>query len=62
MTKASDTPFAPDEVWSPNDVIALEMYAEYRDVPGPYRGAAWPVDSPQPCVLLIYWLRGAARR
>ena len=62
MTKEMDMPFAPDESWSPNDVIALEMYAEYRDVPGPYRGAAWPVDSSQPCVLVIYWLRGAARR
>jgi len=62
MTKEIDMPFAPDESWSPNDVIALEMYAEYRDVPGPYRGAAWPVDSSQPCVLVIYWLRGAARR
>ncbi|QJR34038.1 carboxypeptidase-like regulatory domain-containing protein [Gemmatimonas groenlandica] len=62
MTKSLDTPFAPDEAWSPNDVIALEMYAEYRDVPGPYRGAAWPVDSSQPCALVIYWLRGAARR
>lgn len=62
MMKEMDMPFAPDETWSPNDVIALEMYAEYRDVPGPYRGAAWPVDSSQPCVLVIYWLRGVARR
>ncbi len=62
MTKALDMPYAPDETWSPNDVIALEMYTEYRDVPGPYRGAAWPVDSSQPCVLLIYWLRGAAKK
>ena len=56
-----DRPFSPDRLWRPNDIVALEVYDKYDKVPERFRGDAWPVDSPQPCVLIVYWTRGAAR-
>lgn len=51
-----------DKFWSPNDVVAIEYYAEYRDVPPQYqRYAWWPPMNGQPCGLIVYWLRGADR-
>ncbi|WP_291160653.1 carboxypeptidase-like regulatory domain-containing protein [Gemmatimonas sp. UBA7669] len=57
-----DVTWKPDRIWRPQDIVALEVYDVYAKVPERYRGAAWPADSPQPCVLVIYWTRGAAKR
>lgn len=55
-------PFQPDEFWRPQDVVAIEYYAEHRDVPPQYqRFAWWPPIGGQPCGLIVYWLRGAER-
>jgi hypothetical protein len=49
-----------DPTLVPNDVVAIEYYAEYRDVPPQYqRYAWWPPIMGQPCGLIVYWLRGA---
>lgn len=49
-----------DAFWEPNDVVAIEYYPEYRDVPPQYqRYAWWPRLLGQPCGLIVYWLRGA---
>jgi hypothetical protein len=56
-----DRPFSPDRLWRPSDIVALEVYDKYEKVPERFRGDAWPVDSSQPCVLVVYWTRGAAR-
>jgi len=51
-----------DAFWEPNDVVAIEYYPEYRDVPPQYqRYAWWPRLLGQPCGLIVYWLRGADR-
>lgn len=51
-----------DHYWIPNDVVAIEYYPEYRDVPPQYqRYAWWPPLLGQPCGLIVYWLRGADR-
>ncbi len=53
---------SPDKFWDPEDVVAIEYYAEYRDVPPQYqRYAWWPPIGGQPCGLIVYWLRGADR-
>lgn len=50
----------PDDYWEPNDVVAIEYYPEYRQVPPQYqRYAWWPPLMGQPCGLIVYWLRGA---
>ena len=54
--------FQPDELWKPEDVVAIEYYQEHRDVPPQYqRFAWWPPIGGQPCGLIVYWLRGAER-
>ncbi len=50
----------PDDYWIPNDVVAIEYYPEYRQVPPQYqRYAWWPPLMGQPCGLIVYWVRGA---
>lgn len=49
-----------DPTLTPNDVVAIEYYPDYRDVPPQYqRFAWWPPVLGQPCGLIVYWLRGA---
>jgi len=49
-----------DDYWIPDDVVAIEYYTEYRQVPPQYqRYAWWPPLLGQPCGLIVYWLRGA---
>jgi len=51
-----------DDFWTPNDVVAIEYYPEYREVPPQYqRYAWWPPVMGQPCGLIVYWLRDADR-
>jgi hypothetical protein len=51
-----------DDYWIPDDVVAIEYYQEYRDVPPQYqRYAWWPPLMGQPCGLIVYWLRDADR-
>lgn len=58
-----DAEFQPDEYWTPQDVVAIEYYEQYRDVPPQYqRYAWWPPIGGQPCGLIVYWLRGASRK
>lgn len=52
--------FYPDELWLPNDVVAIEYYDEPAKIPTHYKPLAWPVLAPESCRLLIYWMRGAA--
>lgn len=53
---------SPDKFWEPSDVVAIEYYEHYRDVPPQYqRYAWWPPIGGQPCGLIVYWLRGADR-
>jgi hypothetical protein len=58
MEAGPDLGYKPDELWRPNDVVALEVYDEYSKVPVRYQRYAWPPFAPQ-CGLIIYWLRGA---
>lgn len=53
--------FPPDMVWRPIDVVAIEFYDAYAKIPARYRGY---VETPgeEGCQLVIYWLRGAAKR
>lgn len=54
--------FQPDAYWKPEDVVAIEYYADHRDVPPQYARFAWdPPVMGQPCGLIVYWLRGARR-
>lgn len=53
--------FQPDELWTPNDVVAIEYYERYNEIPPQYQGYAWPPSEGQPCALIVYWLRGADR-
>jgi hypothetical protein len=41
------------------DVIAIEYYQHYKDVPEVYQRFAWPKEEPAPCSLIVYWLREA---
>jgi hypothetical protein len=41
------------------DVIAIEYYQHYKDVPEVYQRFAWPKEEPSPCSLIVYWLREA---
>jgi CarboxypepD_reg-like domain len=41
------------------DVIAIEYYQYYRDVPDVFKRFAWPKEEPSPCSLIVYWLREA---
>jgi hypothetical protein len=55
-------PFQPDQLWKPEDVVAIEYYEQHRDVPPQYQRYAWhPPVGGQTCGLIIYWLRGAER-
>lgn len=52
----------PDPYWVPNDVVAIEYYPEYSQVPPQYqRYAWWPPVLGQPCGLIVYWTREADR-
>ena len=56
------TPFPPDLLWRPEDVVAIEYYDDHKKVPARYEMLAWtPPPGGQPCGLIIYWLRGAER-
>ncbi|MBX3134569.1 MAG: carboxypeptidase regulatory-like domain-containing protein [Gemmatimonadaceae bacterium] len=46
----------------PQDVVAIEYYPRYAEVPEQFRRYAWPSSSAQPCALLVYWLREAPPR
>lgn len=51
-----------DRHWEPIDVVAIEYYQHYRDVPPQYqRYAWWPPLMGQPCGLIVYWTREADR-
>lgn len=41
----------------PPDVVAIEYYTKYADVPEHFKRYAWPRDSTEGCALLVYWLR-----
>jgi hypothetical protein len=51
---------APDDIWQPQDVIAIEYYDNIRRVPAAYQRFAWPREEREGCALIIYWLRGAS--
>ena len=60
--EAPEAEFQPDELWTPNDVVAIEYYESHNEVPPQYkRYAWWPPILGQPCGLIVYWLRGADR-
>lgn len=50
----------PDEIWMPEDVVALEYYDNIRKVPAHYQRWAWPRQEREGCGLLVYWLKGAS--
>jgi len=39
------------------DVIAIEYYVDYADVPEAFKRYAWPRGAISPCALIVYWLR-----
>lgn len=41
----------------PQDVVAIEFYPAYADVPEAFKRYAWPRGTPEACSLLVYWLR-----
>lgn len=43
------------------DVVAIEYYRLYADVPEAFKRYAWPRTSTIPCSLIVYWLREARR-
>lgn len=58
-----DAKYQPDQLWKPEDVVAIEYYERHADVPPQYqRYAWWPPLGGQPCGLIVYWLRGAERQ
>lgn len=56
--------FDPDDVWLPNDVVAIEYYDDPRLVPEKYKRFAVVEEAGhlRSCRLIIYWLRGATKR
>ncbi len=61
----SETELFHDPVLTPNDVVAIEYYPDYRQIPPQYQRYAWwppPPAVSQPCGLIVYWLRGADPR
>ncbi len=44
------------------DVVAIEYYVKYADVPEHFKRFAWPKGESSPCALLVYWLREAKPR
>jgi hypothetical protein len=46
----------------PQDVVGIEYYPRYADVPEHFRRFAWPRGAAEPCALLVYWLREAPPR
>jgi len=49
----------PEGLLVTRDVIAIEYYQHYRDVPDVYQRFAWPKEETSPCSLIVYWLREA---
>ncbi|MCC7001679.1 MAG: carboxypeptidase-like regulatory domain-containing protein [Gemmatimonadaceae bacterium] len=49
----------PEGLLVTRDVIAIEYYQHYRDVPDVYQRFAWPKEEQSPCGLIVYWLREA---
>ncbi len=47
----------PESYLVPLDVIAIEYYVEYADVPEAFKRYAWPRTSTGPCALIVYWLK-----
>lgn len=39
------------------DVVAIEYYRVYADVPENFKRYAWPNGTGEPCALIVYWLR-----
>ena len=52
----------PVEELIPRDVVAIEYYDEYQNVPEALQRFAWPRESANGCSLLVYWLREAPAR
>lgn len=46
----------------PQDVVAIEYYPKYQEVPEQFKRYAWPNGAPQACALIVYWLRVAPPR
>jgi hypothetical protein len=51
---------SPDDIWQPEDVVALEYYDNIRKVPSQYQRFAWPREEREGCGLIVYWLKGAS--
>ncbi len=49
----------PEGLLVTRDVVAIEYYQHYRDVPDVFQRFAWPKEEPSPCGLIVYWLRVA---
>jgi hypothetical protein len=43
------------------DVVAIEYYRLYAEVPEAFKRYAWPSNSANACSLIVYWLREARR-
>ena len=52
----------PENELVTRDVVAIEYYQRYSDVPDAYKRFAWPKEEPAPCSLIVYWLREAPAR
>lgn len=51
----------PVDVLVTRDVVAIEYYRLYAEVPAAFKRYAWPNDSATACGLIVYWLREARR-
>ena len=51
---------AADDIWQPEDVVAVEYYDNIRKVPAAYQRFAWPREEREGCALIVYWLKGAS--
>lgn len=47
----------PQENLVPDDVIAIEYYVDFKDVPEAFKRFAWPRFARSPCSLIVYWLK-----
>lgn len=50
----------------PNDLLGVEVYENYADVPVQYRTFSWnppgyPYPPPFPCIIINFWTRAAAK-
>lgn len=52
----------PENELVTRDVVAIEYYQRYAEVPDAYKRFAWPKEEPAPCSLIVYWLREAPAR